>query len=281
MLPTVSVIIATKNEEKHIESCLLSIKEQSYPLDKIELIVIDNDSSDRTREIAKDHTKKVFNLLDDALIKNIKNFRGAQLNYGVENAQGDVIFFPDADMTFDIDLLKESVEMLKGFNALYVPEIVIGNGLLGKIRRFERSFYNETCIDAVRIVNKDIYLKVGGFDVKNIPFAPDDWDFTKSLKEDGVKFGITYSSLYHHEEGLTLWTYLSKKSQYTGTFDSYITKWGKHDPDIQKQFSAYYRLIGVFIENKKWKTLLMNPHLTAGMLLLRCCVGVVFLLNKL
>ncbi|MCD6228212.1 MAG: glycosyltransferase, partial [Candidatus Omnitrophica bacterium] len=43
-LPEVSVIITTKNEEKNIDNCLKSIITQSYPLKKIEIIVVDNNS---------------------------------------------------------------------------------------------------------------------------------------------------------------------------------------------------------------------------------------------
>lgn len=49
--PLVSVVITTKNEEKNIESCLKSISQQAYAGDKIEMIVVDNNSTDRTREI--------------------------------------------------------------------------------------------------------------------------------------------------------------------------------------------------------------------------------------
>ncbi|HDY87236.1 MAG TPA: glycosyltransferase [bacterium] len=43
----VSVIISTKNEEKNIANCLQSIKKQQYPQKKIEIIVVDNYSTDK------------------------------------------------------------------------------------------------------------------------------------------------------------------------------------------------------------------------------------------
>jgi glycosyltransferase involved in cell wall biosynthesis len=49
----ISVIITTKNEEKNIENCLQSIRTQSYPQDKIEIIVVDNNSTDKTKEIVR------------------------------------------------------------------------------------------------------------------------------------------------------------------------------------------------------------------------------------
>ena len=57
--PRVSIVITTKNEEKNIENCLLSIKEQTYS--NIEIILVDNNSKDKTIEIALNFTRKIFN----------------------------------------------------------------------------------------------------------------------------------------------------------------------------------------------------------------------------
>jgi len=278
MHPLVSVIVTTKNEENNIENCLKSILEQSYS--HIEIIVVDNLSNDNTKKIAMKYTKNVYDIKENIDLSKIKNFRGAQLNFGVEKAAGQIIFFPDADMTFSKELVKEAVRKLDEFDALYVPETICGNGFLGKVRNFERSFYNETPIDGVRFVHKKVFFAVGGFDVKNIVFGPDDWDFTKTLKLNNYKLGITNNMLFHHEGALTVWAYLSKKGKYINTFDGYINKWGKNDPDIKKQFGIWYRFFGVFLEKGKWKKLITHPLLTIGMYFLRGMVGVMFLINK-
>ncbi|MEK9871049.1 MAG: glycosyltransferase, partial [Gammaproteobacteria bacterium] len=59
-LPLISVVVTTKNEEKHIGNCLASIAAQDYPADRLEIIVVDNDSDDKTKEIARKYTDKVF-----------------------------------------------------------------------------------------------------------------------------------------------------------------------------------------------------------------------------
>ena len=280
-LPLVSIIITTKNEEKNIGNCLESIKQQSYPSDRTEIIVVDNNSTDKAKEIARRYTKKVYNYpLNGA--GNIKNFRGAQLNFGVKRNKGEIIFFPDADMAFDKKLIEEAVGLVINgrLDALYIPEIVVGKGLFGKIRNFERSFYNGTCIDAVRIVRKNLFLKVGGFDEKNIGFGFDDWDFNKKIRKIGGKIGITKSKIYHHEENMTIGGYLNKKEKYAATAESYIQKWSRGDPDIQKQFGFWYRYFGIFLENGKWKKLLKHPILTGGMYFLRLAVGAIYLYQK-
>lgn len=81
---------------------------------------MDKDSTDRTKGIANKYTGKIFNLSNEITLPNIKNYRGAQLNLGVEKAKGEIIFFPDADMTFDRELLKEAIILLNKLDALYI-----------------------------------------------------------------------------------------------------------------------------------------------------------------
>ena len=65
--PLVSVIVPTKNSSKTLEACLRSIKEQSYK--NIEIIVVDNNSIDDTKESAKKYTDKVFNFGPEGALK--------------------------------------------------------------------------------------------------------------------------------------------------------------------------------------------------------------------
>jgi glycosyltransferase involved in cell wall biosynthesis len=58
-LKTVSVIIPTYNSSRTLEQCLISIQKQDYQ--DIEIIVVDNNSSDTTKSIAERFTSNVFN----------------------------------------------------------------------------------------------------------------------------------------------------------------------------------------------------------------------------
>jgi len=60
-LPLVSVIIPCRNEAKFIANCLESILKQSYPKDKMEILVIDGMSGDKTREIIEKLKAKTKN----------------------------------------------------------------------------------------------------------------------------------------------------------------------------------------------------------------------------
>lgn len=267
-LPLVSLIITTRNEEAHIESCLQSIKSQTYPADRIEILVIDNASQDRTKEIAQAFTDKVFDKGPE---------RSAQRNFGAEQSRGEYFLYLDADMTLSDGLIQNCVDLVRknpGLIALYVPEIVTGDVFLSRARRFERSFYDGTVIDCARFIRRNVFLELGGFDL-NLT-GPEDWDLDKRLRSVG-RIDLVQSPLYHNEADFNLDFYLSKKEYYSSDFGAYIKKWGKHDPDIKKQFGIWYRYFGVFLERGKWKKMLAHPFLTMGMYFLRFLVGWRFL----
>lgn len=269
--PLISVIITTKNEEKNIENCIRSIIDQTYPKDKIEVIVVDNNSTDRTAEIAKRYIDKIFNKGPE---------RSVQRNYGVKKSSGNYFLYLDADMILDKNVIVECVQKTKGdpdLAGLYIPEIIMGDSFWCQVRRFERSFYNGTVIDCIRFIKKDKFLSVNGFD--ETMSGPEDWDLDRKIRQVG-KVALISAQVHHNESAFDLKKYLSKKEYYIQSFEKYSTKWGANDPEIKKQLGFYYRFIGVFVENGKWKKLVANPVLTFGMYFLRILVGVSYLKNK-
>lgn len=299
--PLVEVVVTTRNEEKNIENCLKSISAQSYR--NIEIIVVDNFSTDRTLEIARQYTDQVFSKGPE---------RSAQRNHGmIDLAQGEYVMFVDADMILSPRLVGCCVEHIQrtGTAALHVSETVLGARYFSRVRRFERGFYDGTPIDGARFFHRPTFAQVGGFDealfvkgsgedwdidkkikqvgkIAALPAAADkpfqgDWEFAYFVAERGVPFKPGYTGIYHNEVEFELIPYLRKKSYYTQGFDGYIEKWGRDDPDIRCQFGLGYRYWTVFTEKGKWLRLLRRPDLAFGMYFLRVLVGVVFVLNKL
>lgn len=269
--PLVSIVIITKNEEKNIESCLESIKYQTYPQEKLEIIIVDNNSLDRTKEIAYRYTDRIYDFGPE---------RSAQRNFGIKQATGKYILYLDADMSLSEDIIKECVQKCEdlGFVGLYIPERIVGKGFWIKVRDFERRFYNATCIDCVRFILRAKLLESGGFDESLT--GPEDWDFDRRIRQLSNNIDIVNSPLYHNEGKFCLKKYLNKKSYYSKSFDVYIKKWGKNDSVIKKQLGFWYRLFGVFVENGKWIKLLKHPGLASGMIILKCMAGFCYIRQK-
>ena len=96
--PFVSIIIPSLNVEKYIEDCLDAIHMLYYPKDKLEIILVDNGSTDRTRKIASTCGARV-------LIRRGCNI-SALRNFGVSQSKGEIIAFLDADCIVSKDWLK-------------------------------------------------------------------------------------------------------------------------------------------------------------------------------
>lgn len=91
-VPKISYCVLTYNEEKNIKDCLTSIFNQNYPKDKLEVIVVDDNSTDRTLEIARKFPVKIL----------INGKRDADLSatMGFHAASGDFYTAIGADMRF-------------------------------------------------------------------------------------------------------------------------------------------------------------------------------------
>lgn len=94
-----SVIIPFYNEEDSIEDCLKSLIDQSV---KTEIIAVDDGSIDRSTELVKNFPVK--------LLQQKHQGPGLARNLGATEAEGDILVFVDADMTFDRDFIKNLVQ---------------------------------------------------------------------------------------------------------------------------------------------------------------------------
>ncbi|MGK2965738.1 MAG: glycosyltransferase family 2 protein [Tepidiformaceae bacterium] len=114
--PLVSVVIPSLNEERYIGACLQSLEEQTYPLSRIEVLVADAFSTDRTREIVELHA------LDSALgtltlVDNPGRTTANGLNAGAALAKGEVIVILGAHSAVDHDFIAENVRALRDTGA--------------------------------------------------------------------------------------------------------------------------------------------------------------------
>ncbi len=264
-----SVIVTTRNEAENIAACLAAF--ESYRgRGVVETIVVDNGSTDATCTLAEAAGARVVQQGPE---------RSAQRNRGVREASANFVMILDADMIVPSATIEEILARLASdeTDALYVREVRTGKGIRTKARNFERSFYNATCIDAVRVMRKSLFVEAGGFD-ESLTSA-EDWDLDRRIKARTNRIVLTDGHLVHNEKQLSLKRILEKKAYYTRWFALYQEKW-HHDAIVKKQFGFYYRMIGVFIENGKWKRLLRHPILFTVMMLERILVGVVYLSRR-
>jgi glycosyltransferase involved in cell wall biosynthesis len=122
MLPTVSVIIPCRNEEKFIDECLRSIIETDFPLEDLEVIVVDGMSEDRTRRIAAEILEEYPFI---KLMDNPNKIVSSALNIGIQAARGRIIMRMDAHARYEKNYIRKCVEHMETSGADNVGGVCI------------------------------------------------------------------------------------------------------------------------------------------------------------
>lgn len=167
----VSVIIPTFCEEENIEHCLRSVQKQVFEDGKIETIVVDSNSPDKTREIAQKYATKVVNLKARGVSK--------ARNVGAQEAKGELLLFLDADTILDRRFIARIYETLTKSNAVCVVGAMAGlerSGTLNNMFKLVHySFVNWISELTARLgfpffptvccaCRKSVFNRIGGFD---------------------------------------------------------------------------------------------------------------------
>ncbi|HLL60174.1 MAG TPA: glycosyltransferase family 2 protein [Candidatus Nitrosocosmicus sp.] len=101
-----SAVILTKDEERNIERCLRSLNFVD------EIIIVDDNSTDKTIEIAKKYSAHVHT-------RSLDNNFADQRNFGMEKANGELILFVDADEEVTVELKDEIISELQDPSVIY------------------------------------------------------------------------------------------------------------------------------------------------------------------
>ena len=115
--PVVSCIIPNRNEEHYIAHCLDSILANDYPEDRLEILVIDGMSTDRSLEIIQEYISRYMFI---KLINNPKGTVSTALNIGIRKANGEIIVRFDAHTTYAPDYIRQCVTLLQTTEAANV-----------------------------------------------------------------------------------------------------------------------------------------------------------------
>ncbi len=249
----VSIVVASYNEERNIERFLKSVKSQSYP--DIEVVVVDDGSTDRTVEIAKKYITKVY--------ARSHAERSVQRNFGVSKASGKYVLVLDVDMELTPNVVKSCLENIKNYKALIVPERTVGKGFMATIRKFEREMYmGDSTIEVARFFAKKNFNEFGGYDV-NLTGA-EDYDLPKRIMDKYGKSSIGWAKewILHHETQLTLQKQLRKKFYYAGKSASYAKK---HPDLIATQGNMLFR--PAYARN--WRKFIAKPLIGTTFIFIR------------
>jgi glycosyltransferase involved in cell wall biosynthesis len=223
---TVSIIIPAYNEEKHLPACLDSVLRLDYPRQHIEIIVIDNGSEDRTRDIAAAYGAKV--LRNDSM--NVSGLR----NFGVREAKGDILAFVDADCIVSKEWLKNASVYFDDMTvaAWGAPPVIPEDATWVQqawflIRQKENQVQETDWLETMNLfVRKDQFLAAGGFNENLV--TCEDVDFSYRIRKYGKIISDSRLNVIHLGEAATVRHFIKKEiwrghSNFQGIFSHGLT----------------------------------------------------------
>ena len=127
----VSVIIPALNEEGYIANCIHSLLASDFPLDKLEILVVDGGSVDKTIEIVNQLSCTCARL---RVLHNPGKIVSSAMNIGASQAAGEILVRIDAHAIYHTNYLKLSVTMLVETGAAGVGGVISakGEGIVGE-----------------------------------------------------------------------------------------------------------------------------------------------------
>jgi len=210
-VPLVSIIIINYNGKSYLEKCLESIKKIKY--DNLEIIVVDNNSTDGTMEFLAQNYPSIITLKLD------KNYGFAKPNnMAAKIAKGDFLLFLNNDTEVTPNFLTELVQVLVGNDQIGICQSLLlkPNGEIDSSGDFIDTIgvvYNsKEPIDKIReissargasmIIRKELFLDLGGFDEQFfVSFEDVDLGWRTWIK--GYKVVINPKSVVYHHGGKT------------------------------------------------------------------------------
>jgi glycosyltransferase involved in cell wall biosynthesis len=211
--PKVVVVVPTKNSQLYLNRVLRSVLEQTYQ--NIDIVVVDNNSIDETKKIAKKFTNNIINFGPE---------RSPQKNYGANNYEAKYILFLDSDAELELNVVTECVKLGEQcIDMVIIPERHKGKGAWAKAKIKEREFYiGDDNVECPWFFNRDSFLSTGGYDESMV--SGEDWDIFNRMRNSGFKFSRCESYINHNLGQLKFFEYINKKRYYGRNIGNFINK---------------------------------------------------------
>jgi glycosyltransferase involved in cell wall biosynthesis len=198
----ISIIIPVRNEEEYLEGCLEACLSQTYPPEKIEIIVVDGMSQDKTRDIVIKYAKNYQNI---KLLNNPKKITPSAMNIGIKESKGDIVIKVDGHSKISENYVAKSVEKLSSNDEIWAvggtietvgestvakviaeamsSRIGVGNSLFRTLKKKQKDIFVDTVPFAA--FPRWVFDRVGLFDEQFV--RTQDYEMNLRIRKMGGK----------------------------------------------------------------------------------------------
>lgn len=266
-LPLVSIIIPARNEEDTISECLISLTKQDYSREYIEVIVVDDHSTDRTAEIVRNFAAEYpaysIQLIQLTSESGSIAYKKRAISCAVSIAKGDIIITTDADCTFASKWVSSHVNYYKKNEVYFLSGPVLfkeETSFFGRLQSLE--FLSLIGIGAAAIgagnplmcnganlsFKKDVFEKVGGYTGnENIASGDDVFLMHKVMKRfpGKVNFLKSREAIVYTSPQENLNAFVEQRKRWASKSSSYTDLFSKAVAVITYMFNLLLIICGV------------------------------------
>ncbi len=253
--PTCAILIPAHNEEKVIGATIASMLELDYPKDKLKIIIINDGSVDRTKDIILDFAQRDARVeLFDVPKGEGGKGKSRALNLGIKQAKAEVIAIYDADNTPDKHALKYLVA-----NLISDPEL---GAVLGKFRTVNKNYNLLTKFINVETLSFQSMLQAGRWQMHNVSTLPgtnfvmwswlinqlngwdeealtEDSELSIRIYEEGYKIKFIPYSITYEQEPQEWKVWIKQRMRWVRGNNYVISKFYKHIPKFKNKRLAF------------------------------------------
>lgn len=221
--PSVTVVVPVRNGEQTIEPLLESLQKLDYNNDKVEVIIVDGNSTDMTQDIVKKYPVKL-------VVEKRKGLNVAR-NTGIKKGNGEIVAFTDSDCIVPSNWVTKIVENFKnpqvscvGGSAKALNSDFVSQYADNSIVRLMPFFTKREELEKVKpffrhpagcnmAYRKKVAEEIGYFD-ENIQYGFDEVEFADRVCKAGYKMVLDPNVLVWHKHRSTLGEFLKQNFQY-------------------------------------------------------------------
>jgi len=206
MLPMVTVIVPVLNGAATLAQCLESLQRLDYPVERREIVVVDNGSTDGTDRVLAASSREII------VEHEARRGPGAARNRGLARAAGDIVAFTDADCTVDPAWLRKLIVPLQDRGVGISGGAIHAAEPSNAVQRFGDNIHDhrdaiEVCRPPYAITmnwasRREVIQDAGGFDPR---FRRcEDVDLAYRLQQHGYRLAFVPDAVVYHRHVATL-----------------------------------------------------------------------------
>lgn len=238
----VSVLIAARNEEENIARTIDCILNQDFPKENLELIIVDDHSTDSTAAIVRSYADRGVRLLQLSIGDKLNSYKKYAITKAIEMSTGDIIITTDADCRMGKDWLRTVVQYFETHDSYLVSSPVLYSEekthfeelqtlefmyLIGLGAAGIGNHSPTTCNGANLAYRKSVFFEMDGFNgIDNLASGDDELFLHKVAEKYAEKIGFCKSkeAIVYTDAKPDLKSFISQRKRWASKSTKYKNK---------------------------------------------------------